>query len=91
MDDMFNRLVEEVNSLSIVDIKEKLRTKFYEEIEKLRKDDDKFSKNIEILENNLWRELLFNVSNLKNLVIIYDSLNTLEYATDKFTKSVNID
>ena len=90
MDKTFIKLVEEVNSYSINGIKDKIRTKLYKEIEKLRKDDDEFSKELERLEYDLWRRLLENHdSNLKDLVKIYDSLNSLKFGIDYFTNSVN--
>ena len=90
MDKRFINLVEEVNSYSLNDIKNKIRTKLYKEIEKLRKDDDQFSEKLERLETNLWRQLLENHdSNLKDLVKIYDSLNSLKFGIDYFTNSVN--
>ena len=79
MDEMINRLVEEVNSFSINNIKEKIRSKLYKDIEKLRKYDDQFSKK---LESN-------HDSNLKDLVKIYDSLKSLELGIDYFKNSVN--
>ena len=58
--------------------------------EKLRKDDDQFSKELERLEIYLWRQLLENHdSNLKDLVKIYDSLNSLKFEIDRFTYLVN--
>ena len=90
MDESFIKLVEEVNSYSINGIKDKIRTKLYKEIEKLRKDDDEFSKELERLEYDLWRRLSENHdSNLKDLVKIYDSLNSLKFGIDYFTNSVN--
>ena len=90
MDKRFINLVEEVNSYSINDIKDKIRTKIYKEIEKLRKDDDQFSKELERLENGFWHRLLENhYSNLKDLVNLYDSLNSLKFGIEDFTNSVN--
>ena len=100
MDKTFIKLVEEVNSYSIDGIKDKVRIKIYKEIEKLRKDDDQFSKKLEMLEIDLWRRLLKNHdsngrlienhnSNLNDLVKIYDSLNSLRFGIDYFTISVN--
>ena len=76
MDKTFIKLVEEVNRYSINGIKDKIRTKIYKEIEKLRKDDDdEFSKDLEMLEYDLWRCISEKYdSNLKDLVKIYDSL-----------------
>ena len=89
MDETFIKLVEEVNNYSIDGIKDKIRTKIYKEIEKLRKDEE-FSKELESLEYDLWRRLLENHdSNLKDLVKIYDSLNSLKFGIDYFTNSVN--
>ena len=90
MEENFIKLVEEVNSYSIDGIKDKIRTKIRKEIEKFRKDDDEFSKELERLEYDLWRRLLENHdSNLKDLVKIYDSLNSLKFGIDYFTNSVN--
>ena len=91
MDKRFINLVEEVNSYSINDIKDKIRTKIYKEIEKLRKDDDQFSKDLEMLEKDFWYRLLENkYCNLKDIVNLYNSLNSLKYGMDHFTDSVNI-
>ena len=90
MEENFIKLVEEVNSYSIDGIKDKIRTKIRKEIEKFRKDDDEFSKELERLEYDLWRRLLENHdSNLKDLVKIYDSLKSLKFGIDYFTNSVN--
>ena len=90
MEEIFIKLVEEVNSYSINGIKDKIRTKLYKRIEKLRKDDDHFSKELERLEIYLWRQLLENHdSNLKDLVKIYDSLNSLKFEIDRFTYLVD--
>ena len=90
MDKTFIKLVEEVNSYSIDGIKDKIRTKIHKEIEKLRKDDDQFSKKLERLEYYLWRRLLENHdSNLNDLVKIYDSLKSLKFGIDYFTNTVN--
>ena len=91
MDERFINLVEEVNSYSIDGIKNKIRTKIHKEIEKLRRDDDEFSKDLERLEYDLWRHISekYDDSNLKNLVKIYDSLNSLKFGIDYFTNTVN--
>ena len=96
MDKTFIKLVEEVSRYSIDGIKDKIRTKIYKEIEKLRKDDDddddgEFSKDLERLEYNLWRRISekYDDSNLKDLVKIYDSLKSLKFGIDYFTNTVN--
>ena len=90
MDKNFIKLVEEVKRYSIDDIKEKLRNKIIKEIEKIRKDDDEFSKELERLESSLWRRLLENHdSNLKDLFNTYDSLNSLKFGVECFTNLVN--
>ena len=90
MDRRFINLVEEVNSYSIDDIKDKIRTKIYKEIEKLRNDDDQFSKEIEMKEKHFWYSILQNnYSNLKDLVNLYNSLNSLKFGIEDFKKSVN--
>ena len=90
MDKNFIKLVEEVNSYSIETIKNKIRTKIIKKIENLQKDDDEFSKKLERLEYDLWRQLSENHdSNLKDLIKIYDSLNSLKFGIDYFTDSVN--
>ena len=81
MEEIFIKLVEEVNSYSINGIKDKIRTKLYKEIKKLRKDDDQFSKELERLEIYLWRELLENHdTNIKDLA---------KFEIDRFTYLVN--
>ena len=90
MEEIFIKLVEEVNSYSINGIKDKIRTKLYKEIKKLRKDDDQFSKELERLEIYLWRELLENHdTNITDLAKIYDSSNSLKFEIDRFTYLVN--
>ena len=90
MDETIIKLVEEVNTYSIDDIKDKIRNKLLKEIEKLRKDDDQFSKELEKFEYELWRNLLEKYdSNLKGLVNIYDSLNSLKFGINYFTNSIN--
>ena len=72
-------------------MKEKIRNKFLKEIEELRKDDDAFSKNLEMLEYDLWRRLSEKYdSNLKKLIKIYDSLKSLRYGIDYFRNTVSI-
>ena len=91
MDKTFIKLVEEVNRYSIDDTKEKIRNKFLKEIEELRKDDDAFSKDLEMLEYDLWRRLSEKYdSNLKKLIKIYDSLKSLKYGIDYFRNTVSI-
>ena len=90
MDETIIKLVEEVNIYSIDDIKDKIRNKLLKEIEKIRKDDDEFAKELEKFEYELWRNLLEKYdSNLKGLVKIYDSLNSLKFGINYFTNSVN--
>ena len=90
MDKNFINLVEEVNSYSIDDIKDKIRNKIHKEIEKNRKDDE-FLKQLELLEYNYWLKISCNTnnSNLKDLVKIYDSLKTLKFGIDCFIEEVN--
>ena len=91
MDKTFIKLVEEVNRYSIDDTKEKIRNKVLKEIEELRKDDDAFSKDLEMLEYDLWRRLSEKYdSNLKKLIKIYDSLKSLKYGIDYFRNTVSI-
>ena len=100
MDETIIKLVEEVNSYSIDRIKDKIGTKIHKEIEKLRKDDDQFSKKLERFEYDLWLKLLNNYDsngqllvnrdgNLNDLVKIYDSLKSLKFGIDYFTNTVN--
>ena len=90
MDKNFINLVEEVNSYSIDDIKDKIRNKIHKEIEKNRKDDE-FLKQLELLEYNYWLKISCNTnnSNLKDLVKIYDSLKTIKFGIDCFIEEVN--
>ena len=91
MDRRLINIVEEVNSYSINDIKDKIRTKIYKKIEKFRKDDDEFSKELENFEKGFWFNLTkINYNNLKDLVNLYNSLNRLKIEIDNFTDSVNI-
>ena len=88
MDEIIIKLVEEINKYSIDDIREKIRTKIYKEIEKLRKDDVNFSDQLGILENNLWRNLT-KKNNLRELILFYNSLEDLKYGIEYFKNSVN--
>ena len=90
MDRNFIRVVEEVNRYSMDDVKDKIRTKIIKKIENLRKDDDEFSKELERLECDLWRQLAVNHdSNLRDLVKNYDCLRSLKFVIDSFTDLVN--
>ena len=92
MDKNFIKLVEELNRYSIDDIKDKIRNKLLKKIEELRKDDDEFSKKLGRLEYDLWRQISYNHdSNLKDLIKVYDSLNSLKFGIDYFTNLVNGD
>ena len=90
MDRNLANLVEELNNHSIDDIKEKIRTKIYKEIEKLRRENDEFFVDLEMLEKRLWLDITvkFDDSNLKNLVNIYCSLSSLQFGIDNFTDIV---
>ena len=82
------------NDQLLKDYKVKTRTKFYKELDELRKKDDEFSRKIERVEIDLWRSFLSehnNDGNLINLVKIYDCLHGLKYATDSFRDLVNKD
>ena len=50
MDESFIKLVEEVNSQSLKDYREQIRTNIYKEIEEPRKKDDEFSERLEMEE-----------------------------------------
>ena len=90
MDEMINRLADQVNGLSINIIKEKIRNKIFKELERLRKDDDHFCKELERLENNLLEDLLIGQnSRLKDLFITYKSLRYLESGIENFSSLVN--
>ena len=92
MDKNFIKLVEELDRYSIDDIKDKIRNKLLKKIEELRKDDDEFSKKLGRLEYDLWRQISYNHdSNLKDLIKVYDSLNSLKFGIDYFTNLVNGD
>ena len=61
------------NDQLLKDYKEKIRTKFYKELDELRKKDDEISRKIVRLEIDLWRSFLSlnsNDSNLNKLVKI---------------------
>ena len=74
------------NDQLLKDYKDKIRTKFYNDLDGLRKKDDEFARKIEMVETDLWRSILnvCNNSNLNNLFKIYDCLHGLKYATDRF-------
>ena len=75
------------NDQLLKDYKDKIRTKFYKDLDGLRKKDDEFARKIEMVETDLWRSILnvCNNSNLNNLFKIYDCLHGLKYATDRFS------
>ena len=92
MEESFINLVEKINRCSIDDIKDKVRTKISKEIEKLRKEDDQFSKRLESEEVYLWQRLLEGLSsNLIYLIQIYYSLDSLKNAIDNFVHLLNRD
>ena len=74
------------NDQLLKDYKDKIRTKFYKDLDGLRKKYDEFARKIEMVETDLWRSILnvCNNSNLNNLFKIYDCLHGLKYATDRF-------
>ena len=74
------------NDQLLKDYKDKIRTKFYKDLDGLRKKDYEFARRIEMVETDLWRSILnvCNNSNLNNLFKIYDCLHGLKYATDRF-------
>ena len=92
MDESLNELLRLLDSQSLEDNMEKIRTKIYKEIEKLRKDDDdEFSRKLERLEIFLWQQLPVNNSNLNNLVLIYENLRSLRFNIDRLKDLVNTD
>ena len=92
MEESFIKLVEKINSQAQKDYREKIRTKIYKEIDELRKNDE-FSKRLEREESYFWINLLRenNDSNFKNLVKIYECLNSLRFVTDEFKDLLNGD
>ena len=92
MEESVIKLIEKINTQAQKDYREKIRTKIYKEINELRKNDE-FSKRLEREESYFWFSLLRENkdSNLKNLVKIYQCLNSLRLVTDEFKSLVNGD
>ena len=95
MDDSLIDLFKKFDNQSIKDNREKIKTKFYKEIDELRKKDYEFSKMIEREENRLLTSILFNhkkySSKLNNLIKNYDCLIRLKSVTDIFKDLENTD
>ena len=91
MEQTLLNFVVEVNGLSIERFKDKIRTKIYKEIEKIREDDEEFSKKFEFLEKNLFIDLTsnYNDSNLNKFIKIYNSLRKIEYAINEYKEIVD--
>ena len=91
MEQTLLNFVGEVNGLSIERFKDKIRTKIYKEIEKIREDDEEFSKKFEFLEKNLFIDLTsnYNDSNLNKFIKIYNSLRMIEYAINEYKEIVD--
>ena len=80
MVEKLNELIRLLNNLPIEDLKDHIRTTFYEVIEKRKKDDEKFSRRLENAEISLFRELLGNISsNLNYRIKVYESLDSLKF------------
>ena len=58
MDESLIELIKLLDSQSLEDNREKIRTKIYKDLDKLRKKDYEFSKRLEIEEINFWFNLL---------------------------------
>ena len=86
MDESLIELFKLLDSQSLEDNREKIRTKIYKDLDKLRKKDYEFSKRLEIEEINFWFNLLteHKDSKLNNLVNIYECLKNLKYHIDSF-------
>ena len=91
MEQTLLNFVVEVNGLSIERFKDKIRTKIYKEIEKIREDDEEFSKKFGFLEKNLFIDLTsnYNDSNLNKFIKIYNSLRKIEYAINEYKEIVD--
>ena len=67
---------------------EKIRNKIYKEIDEIRKNDHKFSLELESKERNLFSSIIFdsneNIKKLKNLIRKYNFLKEIEFAIDIF-------
>ena len=93
MDESLIELIKLLDSQSLEDNREKIRTKIYKDLDKLRKKDYEFSKRLEIEEINFWFNLLreHKDSKLNNLVNIYECLKNLKYHIDSFKDLVSTD
>ena len=86
-----NTIAKGLNSYKLKNYKEEIRESIKVEIERLRRDGE-FSKDLEKLEYELWRRLFEKyISNekVKELIKVFDSLNTLKFGIDYFTNTIN--
>ena len=86
-----NTIAKELNSYKLKNYKEEIRERIKVEIERLRRDDE-FFKDLEKLEYELWRRLFKKYTSnekVKELIKVFDCLNTLKFGIDYFTNSVN--
>ena len=91
MEESLNSLVKTIDSQAQKVTKELIRNKIYKGINELRKNDDEFSRRLEIEEINFWYNLLRECknSNLINLVNIYDCLKNLKYNNNNLKDLLN--
>ena len=97
MDRRFISLVEEVNNFSLDNIKNNIRNSIYNEIARLRKNDQE----IEYKEKDYWNSIIKNDykdnkkleehKKLRELVCLYATLKSLNFEIGKFLDLVNED
>ena len=92
MDESLIELFKLLESQSLEDKREIIRTKIYKEIDEFRKNDYEFLKILEREERNLFNNLIFIhkkfSSKLNNLIKNYDCLVGLKFATDRYKKDL---
>ena len=92
MVEKLDELIRLLNNLPIEDLKDHIRSTFYEVIEKRKKDDEEFSRRLESDEISLFRKLLGNkCSNLNYRIKVYDSLVSLKFSINRLKELVNTD
>ena len=92
MDESLIEVFKLLESQSLEDKKEIIRTKIYKEIDEFRKKDYEFLKILEREESNLFERLIFFhkkfSSKLNNLIKNYDCLVGLKFTADRYKKDL---
>ena len=90
MEESLNSLIKTIDSQAQKDTKELIRTKIYEWIDEVRKN-DKYSSRLEIEEIIFWSNVLceYKKNDKYKLVDIYSCLNKLRYTNDDLKDLLN--